>query len=91
MTNWEQARQEVISKCPYYGEIEPKIKKVKSLNIPPLLKLFVNEAISDFVFGMYTSTFILCRTACEIALKYYAIESFIRKNPVLPVNSFFLC
>jgi len=81
MNDWEQSRQAVISKCPYYIEIKPQINKVKSLSIPPLLKLFVNEAISDFVFGMYTSTFILCRTACEIALKYYVIESYIRKTP----------
>ncbi|MCJ7571297.1 MAG: hypothetical protein MUO82_05425 [Candidatus Thermoplasmatota archaeon] len=74
---WEDLRQEVISKCPYFVQIEPEIKKVKSLDIPPLLKLFLNEAIGDFVFGMYTSAIILCRTACEMALKDLVIETYI--------------
>lgn len=81
MEEWNTSKKEVINKCPYFPDIEPQIGKVKELNIPPLLKLFLNEAISDFIFGMYTSTIILCRTACEIGLKYYAIEIYLQITP----------
>ncbi len=78
MEEWDQTRKAVIEKCPYNKEINKQILKIKSLNIPPLLKLFANEAISTFIFGMFTSTFILCKTASEVALKYLAIEKYIQ-------------
>ncbi len=76
---WKQSREKVISDCPYFKEIKPRIDAVKALQIPPILKFFINEAIADFVFGMYPSTIILCRAASEIALKFYAIEKYLEQ------------
>ena len=79
MDDWIKSREEVISKCSYFASIRPRIRKLKSLEIPPTPKLFLNEAIGNFVFGMYFSAIALCRTACEVALKYYAIEAYIKR------------
>jgi len=71
---WAEYRRKVIELCPYYDHIKPKIHALKKINIPPVLKFFLNEGIGDYVFGMYASSIILCRTAAEMAIKYYAIE-----------------
>lgn len=79
--DWYRLRKKVISSCPYFAAIQPQIKSLKLKNIPPVLKLFINEAIADFIFGLYFSTIILCRTACEVALKHFAINNYIEKCP----------